>query len=376
MMRLKRQRGFTLIELLVVIAIIALLVAMLLPAVQQAREAARRSACSNNLKQLCLAMHNYHDSHKIFPPGQITNPLGINTNGGGGGGGGGGSGPGNNQFADNIGRYASPTEASAQVSLYSSLHGTSWAVHLLPYIDEQALYNYWNWNLNVWGNANPGVLAADQSLIRAPLTDLEVFYCPTRRSQMMSTSTYANCQRVDINWTKGGNDYAAVTGSGISFNEPDRQTYWLTPAQLQLTVNAVGLSPYSQHSLNVGMFGVNSGARLADVTDGTSNVCMVAERTVFKAPVVTNNNPLPNQAAINLVTSSDGWSYGGPATLLSFRNAPHTGLHFDEADSLHPGMVQVGMADGTVHQVSVNIDIRTWRNLGNMAQGTPVETPF
>ena len=73
----RRKRGFTLIELLVVIAIIAILIALLLPAVQQAREAARRTQCKNNLKQITLAMHNYHDAFNVFSPGCVRGGAGV-----------------------------------------------------------------------------------------------------------------------------------------------------------------------------------------------------------------------------------------------------------------------------------------------------------
>ncbi len=105
----KRIRGFTLIELLVVIAIIAILVALLLPAVQQAREAARRSSCKNNLKQLGLALHNYHDTHRVFPPMQI----------------------------EGVRNLAGDTNPE-------SLLG--WNAMLLPFIEQAALYDLLNFN--------------------------------------------------------------------------------------------------------------------------------------------------------------------------------------------------------------------------------------
>lgn len=105
------RRGFTLIELLVVIAIIAILIALLLPAVQQAREAARRTQCRNNLKQIGLALHNYHDTHSVFPPGQL---RGRNPSSG-------------LEFGN----------------------GASWGAFLLPFMDQAPLYNRLNFNCGI-----------------------------------------------------------------------------------------------------------------------------------------------------------------------------------------------------------------------------------
>ena len=78
----------------------------------------------------------------------------------------------------------------------------------------------------------------------------------------------------------------------------------------------------------------------------------------------------------NVLRSSDGWCWGGPATMLSTRETPHSRQHFDEADSPHDGVVQAALADGSVRQFSFSIDERTWQNLGNRSQGSPVDLGF
>jgi len=108
-----RQRGFTLIELLVVIAIIAVLVSLLLPAVQQAREAARRTQCRNHLKQLGLALHNYHSSQNVFPPGYV-----------------------------------------AGAAYPATTNGWGWCAQLLPQLDQGPLYDTINFSLAVENSAN------------------------------------------------------------------------------------------------------------------------------------------------------------------------------------------------------------------------------
>ena len=367
--RRHRQRGFTLIELLVVIAIIAILVALLLPAVQKAREAARKTECANHIKQIALALHNYHDSHSVLPPGQIATFFEVNT----------------------IGRYVDPDEATfqeVQVNDPNQFHGTSWMLHILPQIDRGTLYEFWDFNRNVWSNGEFGRRTVDlQDQIFPPRTDIPFFYCPSRRDKM---NAGADTRRIDQNWRKGGNDYAGVSGSGITFAVEDIdeiQEYSLTPAQLLQTQvtrtlpngQTIVFSPYTQHSLHRGIFGLNSATTFADIQDGTSQTVMVCERRLFRQnerafrTPPPGGNPNPNQNPQFLRRSSDGWAWGGPATILSTRLSPHTGEHFDEADSPHDNFVQSGFADGSVRTINFNIDLRTWNNLGNMSNGTPVE---
>ena len=162
---MKRQRGFTLIELLVVIAIIAVLIALLLPAVQAAREAARRTQCVNNLKQMGLALHNYHDALLIFPPGYIAA----------------------SRFIDG------ETDTSP---------GWSWAAMMLPQLDQAPLYS----SINVW---LPIQTPANTTGTR---TILSAFLCPSDQLTMGGTYPVTDGLGNTVA-TVAASSYAASTGS-------------------------------------------------------------------------------------------------------------------------------------------------------------------
>ena len=214
-----RRRGFTLIELLVVIAIIAVLVALLLPAVQQAREAARRTQCKNNLKQIGLAMHNYHDQFNTFPPG-----------------------------------YISVDPATGQMRPTTGGSGAGWAMMLLPQIDQAPLYNRLNLNLPITAPVN------------APLikTTISAYTCPTdtapARTWQIPQDGSPNTFLAELATA----NYVAAFGT-VSLDDCE---------------NPIGTAPVSAQGQCVGNGAVyhNSNTRMRDFIDGTSSTCLVGER--------------------------------------------------------------------------------------------------
>src|SRR5262245_33843977 len=152
-----RRVGFTLIELLVVMLIIAILISLLLPAVQQARETARKAQCANNLKQIGLAVMNYESSNKSFAPGQVNMLYSAKRSCNATGFGYGWPQEQRTTWLGGAGGVGSMGRAPAIVSQAvpgAGLHGSSWMLFLLPYIDKETTYKMWNFNYNVWYNGS------------------------------------------------------------------------------------------------------------------------------------------------------------------------------------------------------------------------------
>ncbi|WP_165229556.1 DUF1559 domain-containing protein [Aquisphaera insulae] len=318
-----RRGGFTLIELLVVIAIIAVLIALLLPAVQSAREAARRAQCLNNLKQIGLSMHNYHDSNNCFPWCGLT--------------------------------ILNPTATST----------VQWSPHtrFLPYIEQKNLFDSLNFSF-IWSDPQNSTVTA---------TKVASFVCPSDPRQDVPTAGWAPTS------------YRGSQGNSLVYGYNDSD-----PTGVNKTMPAPN-----------GLFFSSMLVRIAMVTDGTSNTGAISEHCIgdFDNNVVTElgdtfwpqTYPATSDEAVAQCNAIDtkNLTYqrvsnvGGPWTQYyhSVSTYSHTGRPnarscmfpplriMTNANSVHSGGVNLGMADGSVRFVKSTVNIEAWRALGSRNGG-------
>lgn len=323
----KRWRGFTLVELLVVIAIIGILVALLLPAIQAAREAARRTSCNNNLKQLGIALQNYHGTYQKFPPVAV--------------------------FGKSIG---APEPA---------YHHT-WCLMLLPFMEQQPLYDSVNLLLRVW----------DQP-IRS--TVVPAFLCPS-----------------DPNFGANPNQTQGI--SITHYVAAEGYHWWPGPA--------VPNYPFSNADFQ-GVFAGGQATKMANITDGTSNTIVLAEgNSTGYTPLSDgwwkNGTGVPRKGDGNAVFHSafvftgmggtccesgrfskpddsgqmTGWNWfrAGPHSYMpSYICAWGLNTEWPSTGSIHPGVELVVFADGSVHIVKTEVTYEVWCALNGMCDGLPMD---
>lgn len=310
--RSRRQFGFTLIELLVVIAIIAVLIALLLPAVQQAREAARRTQCKNNLKQLGLAIHNYHDVHRVFPmncTGVITGP--------------------------NVAK------------------GWSWITGSLPYIDQGPLFNSLDLNRKITDTV--GTAGNPNTNRKLIATGLPALICP-------SDPTTAVRQDLAVTWA-----YPAESnpGGGTTPVAPHLQG----PAGVTCFMGymGIGFGPFT--SGQSGMFPrfPVEPFSMRDLTDGSSNVLAVGERSPSYSPWAAwssaNGVWIDATYAINAIRKSVPTP---PVPLVGLGGVRYGSISF------HVGGEQSLFGDGSVRFLSENMDFLVYQQAMKIGDSLPV----
>jgi prepilin-type N-terminal cleavage/methylation domain-containing protein len=329
-----RRSGFTLIELLVVIAIIAVLIALLLPAVQQAREAARRTQCKNNFKQMGLAFHNYHDVYNQFPPAYT--------------------------LLQNQGVCAAISDGIRAANPDFNVH--TYAEFLLPYIDQAPLYNQIDFKAPYLSpTTSPCGGASYTSNNKAAINHaIPGFVCPSAiHKSNPFTITFNGWGRTDT-WQTGAMDFSPVGGVYSTL----KNTY-VQPTHPQ--ANWDGLLSDNKP---------RNGIR--DCTDGTSNtfiLCELAGRNdeyrkgkfyLADSPAASGGGWADFSNAENWFRGSsvDGAVDGGPCVINC------TNKNGDGAYSFHVGGIHIVLADGSVRFVSESVDNGTFVDLITPNGGT------
>ncbi|MCC9606934.1 DUF1559 domain-containing protein [Blastopirellula sp. JC732] len=317
-----RRAGFTLVELLVVIAIIGVLIALLLPAVQQAREAARRMTCTNQQKQLGLAMHNYHDTFGSFPPAAIW--LGTGTT------------------VPENGRDAN--------------WGATWALMILPFIEQNNLHSQYNF----------GVIARDTTNNLVTRQQPEAFLCPshptvtTRLNQDydgFAKVNYAVCQGAGKLLNRGDFNNGARKGAFNVVGQYGAKFRDMTDG----TSNSVILSEIMNLSSggdDRGAWGWNTGATFCGRNAGTSPEVIITPNTKTRMDASHYSANTTNQTVFGLNTNPDAASTAGVA-----------------ARSFHPGGVIMCLGDASCRFVGETIDSTVYSNALSIADGNPTSLP-
>ncbi|MCI0704752.1 MAG: DUF1559 domain-containing protein [Planctomycetia bacterium] len=333
MVRPRLRSGFTLIELLVVIAIIAILIGLLLPAVQKVREAAARMQCSNNLKQLSLACHNYHDALGTLPPSRVARDA-----------------------------YA------------------TWPVLVMPYIEGDNIYKLWNVPLGY----------ADQTL-QARTSYSKIFFCPARGAPRISPSnqnrpgtgiphgTYQGQPR-DLSGACG--DYACCAGDGTRRNQRGA-----TGAMISgMVTDPAGRGPQSgengidQPNANpptlplVPIRGFRGYTTLQTITDGTSNTFLLGEKHVVRGREGRENTG--DHSYYNGIGYNSAQRVAGPSYPLA-RHPLDTSARFsDRFGGPHTNIVMFAMCDGSIRSIRTSIDTANLRRLAMRSDTQVITTDF
>lgn len=322
MFRTRVRSGFTLIELLVVIAIIAVLIALLLPAVQQAREAARRSQCKNNLKQMGLALHNYHDVFQSFPIGSMGTAAGG--------------------------------------------FGQSFWIGLMPYVDQAPFFNQWNASGLFTGYVNhPSSVASNGALLSGKVFSFVA--CPSDPQNALSGP---------LVMAPGGamiSSYAGIAGAIGNFG-----TYVDARSTAGSTSNCGGAcGPVN----SAGFFIATSHTRIGDLTDGTTNVIAIGEQSDYLIDTVSgtryDGRAGGGNFGLGFTMGTAGFSPGserqfgltsinfpvGSKKFAVLTGVPVNGAANTPIQSIHVGGAHILLGDGSVRFISDSLNYDTLRAL-------------